>query len=328
MGGGGKQSAPPAPDYAGANREAILTDLETLPQRLKTQQEAELGIGQFKGLGQKAQLQQMLDLYQQSAPAIAQQQIDLEKQLGPERIALARQELQQADPNRFALSEAFNKQALSDLSLGDQLSSDQMRNIQQQTRMAQTARGNIMGVNPSIQEAFAQSQYGQQLKAQRQGIAAQALGLGGANNQFATIQGAQQGATQYNPVAPGLPFGVNPNAGAMGAQFAAQNYGIASQNWATQLNQPNPWMTGLGMAAGLGGQLGGAALMGPCWVAREVFGEDNPKWLKFRDYLLNKADKWFRRYYLERGESIAAFLKLNPEFKESVQNYMEARLIT
>lgn len=281
--GGDKPAPPPTPDYGASTREGIQADIDTLPQRLKIQQQANLGIGQFQGLGQGAQLQQMLDLYSKSAPAIAQQQLDLEKNLGPQRIDLARSELQQADPNRFALSEAFNKQALSDLSLGDQLSSDQQRNVQQQTRMAQTARGNIMGNNPSIQEALAQSGYGQQLKSQRQGVAAQALGLGGANNQFGTIAGAQQGATQYNPMAPSLPFGLNQNAGAQGAQFAQGNYGIASQNWNTQMNQSNPWMTGLGMLGGIGGQLGGAALMGPCWIAREIFGDNNPKWVQFRD---------------------------------------------
>lgn len=323
--GDDKPAAPAAPDYAAANREGVMADIETLPQRLRTQQEAELGLGQFKGLGQSARLQQQLDMFAKSAPQIAQQQLDLEKNLGPQRIAMARQELQQADPNRFALSEAFNKKALEDLSLGDQLSADQMRNVQQNTRMAQTARGNIMGDNPSIQEALSQFDYGQRLKSQRQGLAAQALGLGGANNQFGSIQGAQQGATTYNPMSASLPFGINQNAGAQAAQFAQQSYGTSSQNWATQMNQQDPWMQMAGMAIGAGSSLGGAAMM--CWVAREVFGDRNPKWIQFRSFVINKSEKWFKNYYLERGERIAGFLKMNPEFKQGVQDYMEERLL-
>jgi len=31
-----------------------------------------------------------------------------------------------------------------------------------------------------------------------------------------------------------------------------------------------------------------------CWVAREVYGADNPRWLEFRTWLLTQAPAWFR----------------------------------
>ncbi len=263
---------PPTPDYGKADAAAVAQNLKDLPTQLKVQQAADLGLkykdpdtGQtydFSGLGQSAQLKQQLDLYQQSAPALAQQQLDLNRQFDPQRISQERADLQQSDPNAFALHEAYNKSTLDNLNLGDKLSSDQLRNIQQQTRQAQTARGNVMGDNPAMQEAFNAFGYGQQLQAGRQQQAATALGLGSSNQQFGSLQGAQQGATSYNPMSASNPFGVNANAGQAGANFEAQTYGSQVQLYNDQLNKPNPWMEVAGMAVGAGSKLGGAAMMG------------------------------------------------------------------
>ncbi|MGB1290522.1 MAG: hypothetical protein ACPG5Z_00220 [Pseudoalteromonas sp.] len=47
----------------------------------------------------------------------------------------------------------------------------------------------------------------------------------------------------------------------------------------------------------------GAAMA--CWVARAIFGEENPKWLMARNYVLNIGPKWFRDFYLKHGENFA-----------------------
>lgn len=270
--GGNSPAPPPTPNYGTSDAAAVAQNLKDLPTQLKVQHAADLGLnytdpntGQnydFTGLGKKEELQQQIDQYQQSAPQIAQQQLDLNAKFDPQRIAQARADLEQSDPNAFALHEAYNKSTLDNLKLGDQLSADQLRNIQQNTRQAQTARGNVMGANPSMQEAFNAFGYGQQLQAGRQQQAATALGLGGSNQQFGSLQGAQQGATSYNPMATNLPFGVNANAGQAGANFEAQTYGSQVQLYNDQLNAPNPWMEVAGMAVGAGSKLGGAAMMG------------------------------------------------------------------
>ena len=41
---------------------------------------------------------------------------------------------------------------------------------------------------------------------------------------------------------------------------------------------------------------------GACWVARAVYGADNPRWLLYRDWLGNDAPLWFARAYLRFGE--------------------------
>lgn len=203
-------------------------------------------------------MRQLLDLYQESAPALAQQQIDLESEFNPQRISLARQGLEQSDPTRFALQNAFNQKVLDDLKLGDKLSDSEIRNAQQSLRIAQNARGNIFGENPAIDEALNTYNIGKQREQQRVANAATALGFGGANNQFASLQGAQGGATAFNAMAPNLPFGVNPNAGAQGAQFAQQNYAGQLQAYNAQLATPNPWLQGLGAIGSIGAGLGGA----------------------------------------------------------------------
>ena len=43
----------------------------------------------------------------------------------------------------------------------------------------------------------------------------------------------------------------------------------------------------------------------PCWVARAVYGEDNPRWLFFRAWLLEDAPGWLRRAYFRHGPGFA-----------------------
>jgi hypothetical protein len=43
----------------------------------------------------------------------------------------------------------------------------------------------------------------------------------------------------------------------------------------------------------------------PCWVARAAYGEDNPRWLFFRAWLLEDAPLWLRRAYLRHGPAFA-----------------------
>ena len=78
----------------------------------------------------------------------------------------------------------------------------------------------------------------------------------------------------------------------------------------------NSWNIQTGIRVGTGG-------MYYCWVAREVFGATNPKWLKFRRWLLNKAPEKLREYYVEHGIEIANYLKANPDEKARLRLAME-----
>lgn len=68
----------------------------------------------------------------------------------------------------------------------------------------------------------------------------------------------------------------------------------------------------------------GSAMSGMmCWVAREVFGANNPKWLLFREWILNEAPAWFRNLYIKFGERFARFIHNKPVLKWIIREWME-----
>jgi len=70
----------------------------------------------------------------------------------------------------------------------------------------------------------------------------------------------------------------------------------------------------------------GTAGMGLCWVAREVFGADSPRWLAFRDWLVGDAPPWLRSVYATHGESFARWLRFRPTARLAVRLLMNAVL--
>lgn len=77
------------------------------------------------------------------------------------------------------------------------------------------------------------------------------------------------------------------------------------------------------MVSSVAGSVAGAAV---CWVAREVFGIDNPKWVLFRTWLLTKAPESFLNWYLSNGEAFAAWLKSQPVVKQELREWMEVKI--
>ena len=76
---------------------------------------------------------------------------------------------------------------------------------------------------------------------------------------------------------------------------------------------------------GMLGTLGGAAIQF-CWIAREVYGESNPKWMQFREWMLNHAPIWFRDWYLLNGEAVAESIRDKPEVKARIKIFMDSKL--
>ena len=86
-----------------------------------------------------------------------------------------------------------------------------------------------------------------------------------------------------------------------------------------------PQSTGGGVAnagMGIGGGAGGAF----CWVAREVYGVHDPRWLEFRSWLHADAPDWLREAYLAHGESFAAWIHDRPLAKQAVRGLMDGVL--
>jgi len=63
-----------------------------------------------------------------------------------------------------------------------------------------------------------------------------------------------------------------------------------------------------------------------CWVAREVYGAENPRWLEFRAWMLTRAPVWFRELYIRHGARIAAWISNKPLLKRAIRSWMDARI--
>jgi len=72
---------------------------------------------------------------------------------------------------------------------------------------------------------------------------------------------------------------------------------------------------------GAGSVMGGIGMM--CWVAREVYGAENPRWLRFRDWMVNRAPKWVRDVYEKNGPRAAEMVRNNPGLRGEMRNMMD-----
>ena len=61
-----------------------------------------------------------------------------------------------------------------------------------------------------------------------------------------------------------------------------------------------------------------------CWVAREVYGEENPLWQQFRTWLLGSAQPEFVEFYKANGAEIAREIASQPKTKELIRHLMDA----
>ena len=78
-----------------------------------------------------------------------------------------------------------------------------------------------------------------------------------------------------------------------------------------------------GMGGGQQGGMGGGQQGGMCWVAREVYGTENPKWQHFRSWLLSDAPDWLVSLYREHGEDFALWIHDKPALKDGIKILMD-----
>lgn len=118
-------------------------------------------------------------------------------------------------------------------------------------------------------------------------------------------------------------------AGPMGPQLFDPNVGI---NMAMQQRSQDISLMGAQAqadaarsAGGMGalGSIAGAGIGLLCWVAREVYGINNPKWKQFREWVLNDSPKWFLKIYMKHGEKFAFFISDKPRIKNVIRVIMD-----
>ena len=72
------------------------------------------------------------------------------------------------------------------------------------------------------------------------------------------------------------------------------------------------------------GGSGGPGCM--CWVARKVYGEDNPKWMVYRSWMYTQAPKWFLNLYIKHGEEFAKWIDDKPWLQKIIRKWMDKRI--
>ena len=60
-----------------------------------------------------------------------------------------------------------------------------------------------------------------------------------------------------------------------------------------------------------------------CWIARTVYGPENPRWMLFREWLMSDAPAWFRRLYIRRGERFAQWITPHHGIKAVIRRWMD-----
>jgi hypothetical protein len=286
------------------------------------------GAGGYGG-GQGGILGALLGAYQASTGSTLASDLGAISQYGPQSGAA----INAIVPGQQRMQDLLNQQVTSDLESGDQLSPMQSMRIKEQIRGAQAARGQGYSPKDSASEAVALWLGGEELKQARQNNARTQMASNYAltTDPFMNLLGqSRQYGAALSSQGLGQALGMMPDMNpynAYASDVYNTNYNAA---WADKWHQQDIKLAKSNANKALAGQIIGGVLGGAggamCWVAREVYGEDNPKWLRFRDYVLNRAPAWFRNAYMQAGPAIADYIRNKPELKNRIRAFMDAKL--
>jgi len=236
-----------------------------------------------------------------------------------------------ADPYSTGLAEQQTAMAEDLYQRSQGLNSEQQRLVDQQALGMAQRQGRVTDQSAVAGQLLGRENYLSGLRGQAAGMGQQAfnqnrllagdvgmtilgrpsnaIGLGGQ-----MLNAAQQGAQ-----------------GQMGPQLFDPNVGInmAMQQQANEVNYAgNMAQARASGSSGLMSAAGSIAggMIAACWVAREVYGIENPKWLEFREWMLNDAPIWLRSLYLKYGERTAKFISNKPRVKSIIRKWMNTKI--
>ena len=202
----------------------------------------------FKGYSDADATREEMEFGGEAADFMAKTMLEVQQKYGKDFVKQRIEELKAADPTGYEVREMLGESAKADLERGTELSPDMARQVTQQERAAQAARGNIYGSAPAAAEAMTLGDAGFRMRQQRLANAASFLSGTTPVAQFGQISGAQGGASPFNPMGIQSGISVNPNAGAQGQQWAMNAYNT-QMNYAAQQQPIGAQL--LGMATGV-----------------------------------------------------------------------------
>lgn len=237
----------------------------------------------------------------------------------------------QANPEYWQGLSNITGEAQRQMNLGSNLDPNEQRKIMQ-NYYAQSPMHGAGGSADQFGAAIASYLGGQQLRQQRFQNLQSAYGqYGAALPQLAAPNVNQAGYGMA--AAPGLfqqsgaPMGyAQGQIGTPFNQYAADVYNTNMgatwdyEKYKSQLRQS-------GFNQGASGMMGTAMAGGMmCWVAREVYGADNPNWVLFRYWMMNMAPVWFKALYLRFGQRMAKWISNKPRIKKLIRRWMDSKL--
>ena len=248
-----------------------------------------------------------------------------------------REALRGINPEQTRLRDELFAQAEADLGRRDGLDPYDERMLDESiaSRFAGTPFANTP--RSELSAIMTKGDRGRALEDRRRGFALQTIGLDQSlyGDPFLQITGRSGGSV---PLAQSF-FG---NAQASNSAAGPRNYVVpdtqafdiagynANAQNAANIARANNKVAGNMAWIGLAGDVLGGAAKGAamCWVAREVFGQDNPQWLAFRHWLTTRAPRWFHALYWRHGEAFASWIHNKPFLKRIIRRWMEERIAT
>ena len=361
MGGGSKTQVvqqPAAPNYQESMRSILEAQVAMAPQVYASEEIYQPKYQALQDQIARQAAQSQIGMYQQLQPAYSQLEEDYMKSQQAAQLrglqgrggeyVQAFQDVQGVGGINRVLQQ-YAQQKLGALQTdGTLLSQAEERDIRNRSLQGYAARGTALGSQSNLAEVMnrynARQAREQQLVALGTGLggyfqqqAAPALtsfyqqpmyagSFGGQAAQMANMAQQQAGAQYFNPESQ---TGMGSIYGAYNSQmqYAA---GMAQANAAKSAGSKGMLGSLGGAGIGAAGMLGAAKIAGPallmCWVAREVYGNTNPDWLTFREWMVNEAPEWLRATYIKYGEWFAGFIKDKPRVKWFIKLWMDSKI--
>ena len=237
-----------------------------------------------------------------------------------------------ADPYSTGLAEQQTAMADDLYQRSQGLNPEQQRMADQQALGMAQSQGRVTDQSAVASQVLGRENYLSGLRSQAAGMGQQAFGM---NRQLAgdvgmtilgrpssaiSLGGQMLGQAQQGAAGPMGPQLFDPN---VGINMALQQRG---QDVTFQGMQAQAKAAGSAGIMGAAGSIAGGYLAAGCWVAREVYGIENPKWLEFREWMLNDSPSWFRNLYLKYGERTAKFISNKPRVKSIIRKWMNTKI--
>jgi hypothetical protein len=270
---GSKPQPPKSPDIGESMREGIDAYVETLPSVIdvQTKYQPKLTDAAITDARSKyfAGKQMEADAMRKYSDDIMGEAIALERRYGPTVAKQYIENMRAAAPGFFKVRDAYEEEVSKDLALGNQLSPEQIRMVQQGVRSGQNARGNIRGVAPTAEEAMRTFLAGESMRDKRMNRAQQyaaspapGVSFGASPSALAMYQG------QPMPQVGGEMFTTNQglNAGGTGINMAQDVYGRQYGTYERQAKDWKPMWLGILQGGMQGGQMGGQMSGGNPWA--------------------------------------------------------------